>query len=81
MIVPCCTAYDMLLVCRMSLQDIVGLIWVTGGKGSKAAPREKWITSFFKRQVIAFPFFLDGFYADALTQLSRHFCWDFSWPF
>ncbi len=71
MIVPCCTAYDMLLVCRMSLQDIVGLIWVTGGKGSKAAPREKWITSFFKRQVTKFPLSSRYFFIIGVTDLEH----------
>ena len=54
MIVPCCTAYDMLLVCRMSWRDMVALVWpgtvVKGGK-AVAVAREKWAASFIKRQV------------------------------
>ena len=54
MIVPCCTAYDMLLVCRMSWRDMVALVWpgtvVKGGK-AVAVVREKWAASFIKRQV------------------------------
>ena len=58
MIVPCCTAYDMLLVCRMRYQEmlsiVVGLVRPSGGgKGGKSGigAREKWVTSFLKRQV------------------------------
>ena len=54
MIVPCCTAFDMLLVCRMSYADMIKVAWpgsvVKGGK-QIAVAREKWVVAFLKRQV------------------------------
>ena len=58
MIVPCCTAYDMLLVCRMSFQDIIGVLAgrgtgpsAAGVKGKGKPVQEKWVSALLKRQV------------------------------
>ena len=53
MMVLCCSAYDVLLVCRMNANDLLALLGPkTPAKGAKdKTARPAWLAAFVKRQV------------------------------